>query len=161
MRIHLDPPALIVVTTTGLKDYGGGTFQAGASRGPLVIIRPGYEADAGLLAHELLHVWHWWMYGALATALIALSGYLAGSVEIAGTVFPLWSLAPAGIAANPLAYVLWPEWREAEEIAAYRVQATYYPIEQQPAKLAKFARFIATRYGLDISEEEALEALRC
>lgn len=160
MRLHLSPPALIRITDQGLKDYGDGVQQAGTARGPLVTIRPEYEADIGLLAHELIHVWHWWLYGVLATALIALAGWLAGNVEIAGIVFPAWSIAPLGMGANSLAYVLWPEWRAAEEIAAYRVQARCYPVEQQPAKLAKFATFIAERYGLDITAAEALQRLR-
>lgn len=159
MRLHLSPPALIRITDQGLKDYGDGVRQAGAARGPVVTIRPDYAADTGLLAHELFHVWRWWLYGLLATALIALIGGLAGNVEIAGMLFPWWSLAPAGIAANPLAYALWPEWRAAEEIAAYRVQALCYPAEQQPAKLEKFAKFIAARYGLDLSAAEALQRL--
>jgi len=160
MRLHLSPPALIRITADGLKDYGDGVMQAGSARGPLVTIRPGYENDTGLLAHELLHVWHWWLYGVLCAALIALAGWLAGTVEIAGIAFPAWSFAPLGMAANSLAYVLCPEWRAAEEIAAYRVQSLCYPVEQQPAKLAKFATFIAERYGLDISAGEALQRLK-
>lgn len=35
--------------------------------------------------------------------------------------------------ANSLLYTHWPDWRLAEEIAAYRVQALCYPVEQQPA----------------------------
>lgn len=160
MRLHLSPLALIRITSDGLKDYGDGVMQAGTARGPLVTIRPGYEADTGLLAHELIHVWRWWLYGGLATALIALAGWLIGTIELAGIAFPAWSFAPIGMGANSLAYALWPEWRAAEEIAAYRVQALCYPAEQQPAKLAKFAEFIAERYGLDISEAEALQRLR-
>lgn len=160
MRVNLDPPALIVVTTRGLKDFGDGTFHAGMARGPLVVIRPGFENDAGLLAHELFHAWRWWLIGLLASALLALAGWLAGSIEIAGIAFPAWSFAPAGLAANSLLYTHWPAWREAEEITAYRVQARCYPAEQQPAKLVKFAEFISERYGLDISAAEALQRIK-
>lgn len=160
MRIHFTPPALIFVTARGLKDFGDGTFQAGLARGPLVTMRPGFENDAGLLAHELFHVWRWWLIGLLSTALIALVGWLSGTIELAGITFPLWSFAPFGMAANSLAYDLWPEWRAAEEIAAYRIQALNYSAEQQSAKLTKFATFIAERYGLDISAAEALRLLK-
>jgi len=156
MRLHLRPPALIRITDQCLKDYGNGRHQAGASRGPLVTIRPGYEDDAGLLAHELLHVRHWWLYSALFSAVIALAGYLADPVDLGGVLFPLWSLAPAGIGIPPALYICWPEWRAAEEIAAYRVQAACYPDDRRP----KFASFIAERYDLDIGEAEALRQLR-
>lgn len=154
MRLHFDPPAIIVVTTRGLRD-----FQAGAARGPLVTIRPGYEADAGLLAHELTHVWHWWLYGILVSALIAAAAALYGPIEIGGQAIAWWSLAPIGMAAPSLAYLYWPAWRAAEEIAAYRTQAKCYPVDQRPARLALFAKFIAERYGLGISAAEALQRL--
>lgn len=159
MSIHWAPPAIIRYTADGLKDYGDGVRQAGAASGPLATIHPDYAADTGLLAHELFHVGRWWLIGLLASALIALAGWLAGSIEIAGVLVPLWSFAPAGLAANSLLYTHWPTWREAEEIAAYRVQARCYPVEQRTAKLAKFAEFIATRYGLDTSAGEVLQRL--
>jgi hypothetical protein len=33
---------------------------AGYTRGPVILIRPGYRNDAGLLAHELVHVRQWY-----------------------------------------------------------------------------------------------------
>lgn len=160
MRLSLCPLALIRITDQGLKDYGNGVRQAGAARLCLVTIHPDYADDAGLLAHELLHVGRWWIYSALCVALLALAGRLAGSVELGGVVFPLWALAPAGIGVSPLLYAFWPAWRAAEEIAAYRVQAACYPAEQQPEKQAKVATFIAERYGLDITAAEALQQLK-
>lgn len=35
------------------------TGSAGCARGPLIFIRPEYKGDAGLLAHERVHVWQW------------------------------------------------------------------------------------------------------
>jgi hypothetical protein len=32
---------------------------AGTARGPFIFIRPEYKGDAGLLAHEKVHVWQW------------------------------------------------------------------------------------------------------
>ena len=33
--------------------------SAGCARGPVILIRPEYRGDAGLLAHERVHVWQW------------------------------------------------------------------------------------------------------
>lgn len=151
MRIHLSPPALIFTATNTLKSW-----QAGATRGPVIVLRPGTESDSGLLEHELLHAWHWWLYGLLAVALIALAGWVAGDIQIAEFAVPAWSFAPIGLATNSLLYAWWPEWREAEEIAAYRVQAACYPDDRLPM----FAEFLATSYGLDITAAEALQRLR-
>lgn len=35
------------------------TGHAGCARGPVILIRPEYRTDAGLLAHELVHVMLW------------------------------------------------------------------------------------------------------
>lgn len=151
MFIHPFPPALVCITARTLEDW-----QAGASRGPVVVIRPEREFDTGLLAHELTHVKHWWRYGLLAAALLAVVGYLIGNVTIAGATVPTIAFAPLGLLFNSLAYALWPEWRAVEEIDAYRVQARYYADDRLPL----FAEFIATSYGLEITAAEALQRLR-
>ena len=40
-------------------NFGVPAGAAGCARGPLIFIRPEYRGDAGLLAHEKLHVWQW------------------------------------------------------------------------------------------------------
>lgn len=150
MQIRLDPPALVIVSERGLADW-----QAGAARGPVVIVRPGYEADLGLLAHELYHVSQWWLIGLFGAALVALIGACL-DLALFGGAMPLWALCPAGLALNSMLYLLWPSWRGAEEIRAYRVQAQCYPDDRRPL----FAEFIASSYGLDITAAEALQKLR-
>lgn len=66
-----------------------------------------------------------------------------------------WWLNPL----HPLLMKFSRSYRLWSEVDAYRVQARCYPDEQQPAKLAKFAEFIATRYGLDTSAAEVLRRL--
>lgn len=34
---------------------------AGQAHGPVVFIKPKYRDDDGLRAHELTHVWQWWL----------------------------------------------------------------------------------------------------
>lgn len=56
---------------------------------------------------------------------------------------------------HALMYLLHKGYRFSCEVEAYREQARHYPDDRRP----KFARFIATKYGLDVSEEDALKAL--
>lgn len=37
-----------------------GTNNAGCARGPVILIRPEYRGDTGLLEHEKTHVWQFW-----------------------------------------------------------------------------------------------------
>jgi len=57
---------------------------------------------------------------------------------------------------HSLLYLFVPGYRLDSELDAYRVQAAYYPDDRLPL----FAHYIATKYGLDVSEEDALEMLR-
>ena len=34
--------------------------SAGCARGPVILIRPEYRYDKGLLAHEQVHTYQWW-----------------------------------------------------------------------------------------------------
>ena len=53
-------------------------------------------------------------------------------------------------------YFFVPEYRLASEVEAYRVQAECYTDDRLP----KFAKLIATKYGLKVTEENALQLLR-
>lgn len=55
-----------------------------------------------------------------------------------------------------LLYLFVPEYKLWAEVQAYKKQLKYYPDDR--SKL--FAEFIATRYGLDITKENALKLLR-
>ncbi len=56
---------------------------------------------------------------------------------------------------HSLAYLFSRRYRFAAEVEAYREQARWYPDDRLPL----FARFIAERYRLSVSAEEALAAL--
>lgn len=95
---------------------------AGVTRGPFIFIRPQYKDDAGLLAHEKVHVWQW--------------------------------LRTLGL--HGLLYALSDRYKLASEVEAYKVQATHYPDDRR----ALFAGFIATHYGLRITQQAALALLK-
>lgn len=52
MKISILPPALIHFTDR---------VQGGVANGPFVRIHPRFRNDKGLLVHELVHVWQWWL----------------------------------------------------------------------------------------------------
>jgi hypothetical protein len=78
------------------------TGSAGCARGPLVFIRPEYKGDAGLLAHERVHVWQWFR-----------------------TIYSL------GVV-HSLLYLFSDSYRLACEVEAYREQAKHYPDDRTP-----------------------------
>ena len=94
---------------------------AGAARGPVALIRPQYRGDAGLLAHEMVHVKQWWL------------------------TFGLHSIL----------YLLFEFYRLDSEVEAYRVQ-----LKHSPGNERRFAEFIATKYRIGISVEDAEWMLR-
>lgn len=53
-------------------------------------------------------------------------------------------------------YLLFDQYKLACEVECYRLQATHYPDDRLPL----FAKFLATSYGLNISEEDALQKLK-
>lgn len=95
---------------------------AATTYGPIILVRPEYREDRGLLAHEKVHVWQWLMSAGLHGVMYRFSrGY-----------------------------------RLCAELEAYREQARHYADDRRPI----FAHHIATLYGLNITESEALAALR-
>jgi hypothetical protein len=62
----------------------------------------------------------------------------------------LWTLGML-----PLLYWLFPRFKFWAEVQAYRVQAQYYADDRR----LLFAKFISTKYGLDVSIERAYAAL--
>jgi hypothetical protein len=89
---------------------------------PFIFIDPQYKGDAGLLAHEQVHVRQAWR-----------------------NIFP---------PIHALRYALSDKYKLACEVEAYKVQLQYNPHAAE-----QFANFIATRYDLNITQQEALERL--
>lgn len=119
----------------------------------VVRIRPKYRDDTGIRMHEYTHVGQWYALfalGALAALLMAYAPELAQWREY-------WIVALlAGVFAHNLLYSLVPKYRLWAEVAAYREQLMHYPDDR--AEL--FAGFIANRYRLDVSKDDALNLLR-
>ncbi len=83
-------------------NFGVPKNSAGGARGPFIFIRPEYRGDAGLLAHEKVHVKQW-----LRTI------YSLGAV-------------------HSLLYLFSDRYKLACEVEAYRQQAKHYPDDRTP-----------------------------
>jgi len=136
----MNPPYFVIYTDKLPANVGG------RATGPVVRIKPEYRDDAGIHAHELVHVKQW--YTGLAVGLaVAAAMYLQA---IDG-----WPLAILfGAVLHPLAtaskkYTFW------KEVVAYREQAKYYADDRR----LQFASFIALNYGLSVTTEQAYAAL--
>jgi hypothetical protein len=57
---------------------------------------------------------------------------------------------------HPILYFFSDTYKLWSEVRAYKKQAACYPDDRKP----RFARFIATKYNLSITEADALEKLR-
>lgn len=119
---------------------------AGYTTGPVIWIKPRYKDDRGLIEHELVHVYQWymWMFPMLilAAVLYPNPSYIyavAGAIGLAGLV-----------------YLLVPKYKLWAEVQAYKEQAKWYPDDRRPL----FAKFIAENYKLNISQAEALAKLK-
>lgn len=161
MTIHPWPLATITYTADGLKDYGDGTRQAGTASMWRVKIHPDFADDAGLLAHELMgHVAQFWRAGLIAALALLLIGLESGTVLVGGIpMHPWWLIPGAVLGTHSLLYLLAPAYRLWAEVVAYRLQAQARAGDGKD-RLPLFARFIASRYGLDVTEAEALQRLR-
>lgn len=116
--------------------------------GPLILVRPAYRGDVGLLAHEMLHAKQWLL---TTLAILAIAGGLYYLQR------PEWAyVAAVSYGVFGIVYQLFPAARLRIEAAAYRLQLTYYPDDRS----ALFASFLATKYGLGITQDQALQALR-
>jgi hypothetical protein len=131
---------LRILTERVAANYGAQTF------GPLILMRPKYKDDRGLLEHELVHVrdWYWSLLPGLIVSAVML--YLGLPYFYAPAIAGLFLL-------GGLYYV--PSIRLAEEVRAYREQIKYYPDDRR----LLFAGFIANKYGLNIMAEQALKLL--
>jgi len=119
---------------------------AGRANGPVIRILEQYREDYGLYCHERLHVVQWFVVGIL----------FAVPLLVLGLILNIWTICFFGFTAHSLLYWLSDNYRLRAEVAAYREQANHY----DDYRLDRFAGFIATRYKLDITPEEALKLLR-
>lgn len=121
---------------------------AACTKGFVVLVRPKYKDDTGLIAHEYLHVRQW-----LWLSLFGIPVWML--LEWAG-LHEYSPLAIISFGLQPLLYTLVPAFRLWCEVECYKLQATYYKDDRR----AHFAKFISTKYDLDISIEDALKKLQ-
>lgn len=158
--------------------------RAGAQQLMWVRIAPGYEADEGLLMHELHHVEQYWGVGAALAAISVLLGWQAAPLAASALaeLAPLmarfgWPPEAAGayvlahialvalLGGHGLLYRFSRTYRLVAEVAAFRVQMRYWNGETDHAKprqltLERAAELLARPvYRLGISLDEARAAL--
>lgn len=89
--------------------------------GPIILIRPSYKGNKGLLEHEKVHVRQFW--------------------------------STLGLYGIP--YMLSKKYRLKCELQAYKEQLKYADTD----KRSLFANYLATKYNLDITQEQAYKLL--
>ncbi len=129
--------------------FSNKTTIAGTARGPVILIKPNYIDDVGLLQHELNHVKQFWF-----PVLLSVIPFIA-VLFIEETFNSLYLLIIyVGTLIHSLLYRFASKYRLWSEVQSYRIQANYYANKLE--KIKKFAIFISTKYQLKISVEEAL-----
>lgn len=124
----------------------------GRANGPVVRIKPQYRNDAGIRAHELVHVKQWYVGVLIGVALAALLYFVP--VLVAWRQF--WPIAlGVGASLHSLAYLASDSYKLWAEVHAYREQAKHYPDDRRWL----FAGFITWHYGLSISQKQAYDLL--
>ncbi|MDP3652414.1 MAG: hypothetical protein Q8R67_12100 [Rhodoferax sp.] len=119
----------------------------GAANAFVVRIRPKYRGDAGIHAHEAVHVAQFWAVSALACVALSVACHLAQQPPV---------YAVLGFATHSLLYALVPAYRLWAEVQAYSEQLRHYPDDRTEL----FAEYIAQGYRLDISPAQATDQLR-
>ncbi|MDP3652023.1 MAG: hypothetical protein Q8R67_10105 [Rhodoferax sp.] len=119
----------------------------GAANAFVVRIRPKYRGDAGIHAHETVHVSQFWGVSVLSCVALYAVCYLAH-----------WSAVYVvlGLAVHSLLYAVVPAYRLRSEVQAYAEQLRHYPDDRTDL----FAEYIAQGYRLDISPAQAAAMLR-
>ena len=140
---------------SGLESWQGGCVKYFLFI-PFVLIRPKHREDEGLLRHELLHVWQHWLAAILSAVLLGAAGYaVAGTVGGVGMAAPIGSAAAIiGLYAHPMLYTFWAEYRLNCEVECYQEQLRYAPGREE-----LFAGFIASRYKLHVTQDQAVRLL--
>ncbi len=124
---------------------------AGTTYGPICFIRPKYLRDDGLRAHESLHAIDWWSYGLNGVAMVALLDWLVnGSVGTSALPYVF------AMCLYSFLYLLVPDFKLWAESRCYARQALYYADDRRPL----FASFISSNYGLNVTNADALAAIR-
>jgi hypothetical protein len=126
---------------------------AGAvAAGPIIWIKKTQRNNLGLIAHEEFHVKIFWLWALFFLGLACVFFWLVVIPDIA------YFMIGCAIGFRALLYMSIPKYRLWEEIKAYAIQHRINGGGE--ARLVSYARTIATRYRLNISESEVLEKLK-
>jgi hypothetical protein len=122
-------------------------WMGGYAKWFYIAIRPKYRDDKGIHEHEKEHVKQWWLTTILAAVIIGAICYRTG-----------YSYAYMGFSVSvfQILYLVIPWFKLQMEVEAYRQQLKHYADDRVPL----FAKFIATKYDLKITAEEAEQLLR-
>lgn len=132
----------VTIYTDKLPPSAGGAANAFVIR-----IRPKYRGDAGIHAHETVHVSQFWGVSVLSCAALYAVCYLAHQPLV---------FAALGLAVHSTLYALVPAYRLRAEAQAYSEQLRHYPDDRTEL----FAEYIAQGYRLDISPAQAAVMLQ-
>ncbi|MDD3938098.1 hypothetical protein [Rhodoferax sp.] len=125
---------------------------AGRANGPLIRIKPAYKNDAGIHAHELVHVAQFWRFGFVGFGVAALLMFVPQFGEFAWAA-PI--AAAAGFGLHSILYMASKRYRLWSEVSAYKEQLKHYTDDRRQL----FAWFIYAHYGLDVTQDEAFKLL--
>ncbi len=139
----------LTIYTENLPAHAGGM-----TRGPFIFIRPKYRGDIGLLEHEKTHIAQWWIVTLLAVAAIMAIGHLGYGLPLLQAA----GFAPIAVGVYSLLYGTVSPFRLWCEVQAYRVQLAHY--SDRDALAVVLGRFLAEKYGLSISVDDAIALLK-
>jgi hypothetical protein len=122
-------------------------WMGGYARWFYIAIRPKYKDDKGIHQHELEHVKQWWLTTIWAAMVIGILCWW----QQAQFVYVALSLA-----VYQLLYTAIPLFKLHCEVEAYKQQLKHYADD----RVSLFGKFIADKYGLKITAEEAGKLLK-
>lgn len=129
---------------------------------PIVKIRPKYQADEGILQHELQHCRQFWaitLLLAIVNVPVAAILHLQWGVTWGYGVTASW-VASLALMAFPLMYTFSPMTRLWAEASAYRVQMQFPDRDGHRLTLDEAVqRLMSPRYNLNLDPETARDAI--
>jgi hypothetical protein len=121
-------------------------------------INPKYEGDLGLLAHEHEHVRQWYMVTNISFFLMCTACLIFYPIVLTHPLTVLMLLFYSSMVYNA-ATMMSKKIRFKVEVACYAKQIKMYPEEHTERYLKHFSKFIAENYELNVSQEDARNAL--
>ena len=116
-----------------------------------VRIRPKYQDDEGILKHEETHIKLEWIITLILLVLVGAAGYFNHLIWLGSVFCPM---------VESILYKFYAPYRKWSEVRAYKRQLKYPPANLNVEHYrGQYAEFIATKYGLKKTVEEATKLL--